>query len=452
MLDYTTVTWPFLLVLLYWAYFIKLPQMKKIISIRDGVLSSPDSIKLIGATLSEAKTNGAMITIGLLDGQKSLFKEISALFLKGEEEYKQVRKAIKREVLNLSEELFSEENHPCRIKIEKLFGQLQATLEDYKFKDSQLIYPLLLQYGELLTSFLVAQYLAIELNKPVVWIDSRELLSPELICSPEKISKNETVNKITERISKLNQESLFISQAFIFPTLTQEKNGSWNRWHFFSEAIYAQALDTKAVQVISIAEELNLVAFAKEGKMAQENISLEFNFNEALFLSAAQGIPLGKKALIAFEEIEAQFFLDTHDETQSISSLSIMPEVENKCVEIIYTKPKAQVKVFLEKENGHSIEGEEWAFFLEHLNQCGIFPTYINIAISSITFTANYTETIEADIQVIFESDFRIHLEKELYCVHCLNILEEDLPLYFQFSRIDYLHKSDNRLLVVYEN
>lgn len=147
----------------------------------------------------------------------------------------------------IATELFPDSNHPIHVGLRKLFGQLQAILDNKCSDNFDYAYDQVVSFGELFSTAILHHFLKDEgLNNNL--FDARELIRTDETYREGKVDWAETailINKTLLPLFALPQKQIVLTQGFIGSSREGYATTLGREGSDFSAAIFAYTLDAE---------------------------------------------------------------------------------------------------------------------------------------------------------------------------------------------------------------
>ncbi|MBW2960317.1 aspartate kinase [Mesonia aestuariivivens] len=204
--------------------------------------------------------------------------------------------------LQISQELFQNQQHPVFQKIIHFFEELETFLNRNKSPNYDFVYDQVICFGELISTTIVSEYLnfiSIENN----WLDARNLIKTDATYRDAKVNWTSTEDKIQK---KINKDKLYITQGFIASdahnfTTTLGREGS-----DYTAGIFAYCL--KAVDV-TIWKDVAGVLNADPRVFKNTQLLEEISYEEAIELAFYGASVIHPKTLQPLQKREIPLFV-----------------------------------------------------------------------------------------------------------------------------------------------
>ncbi|RAJ14990.1 aspartate kinase [Olleya aquimaris] len=168
-------------------------------------------VKNLISVLEQVGYNNTMIVVSAMGKTTNALEVVVGHYFDNK---KELQSAI-QDVINYHNtiilELFENENHPVFKVTNAFFEELKAFLKTNKSPDYNFVYDQVIGYGELLSTTIISQYLAIK-GFDNQWIDVRQLIKTDDYYRRANVNWEHTQALITKNI---NSQTLYITQGFL---------------------------------------------------------------------------------------------------------------------------------------------------------------------------------------------------------------------------------------------
>lgn len=175
-------------------------------SVKDakGVRNVANVIKLMGKSQK-------VIVISAMGKTTNSLEHIIDLYFANDDSLKTKIEELRTYHHNILDELFETKHHPAYTKVNYFFDELEIFLSRNKSPNFDFVYDQVVAFGELISTSIVSQFLAIE-GLENVWHDCRNLIDTDSTYRDANVNWVQTQSKVKAHI---NLDELNITQGFI---------------------------------------------------------------------------------------------------------------------------------------------------------------------------------------------------------------------------------------------
>ncbi|NOY95715.1 MAG: aspartate kinase [Chlorobi bacterium] len=237
-----------------------------------------DSVKNIGEIIRACDGN-LVVVVSAMGEMTNLFEELVRHYFRNEEGKWQIFKQAKSFHLNICIELFgSEERVPG--KINSLFRELEAHLQEPPSRHYDYEYDQLICYGELLSTTIISCYLN-ETGIANNWVDIRTCLKTDDTYREAKVNWDDTNLLVSESFNFVDT-NLYLTQGFIGSTIENSSTSLGREGSDFTGAIIANVLDA---EYLAIWKDVPGVLNADPKLLPATQMLNELSYREAIEMS-----------------------------------------------------------------------------------------------------------------------------------------------------------------------
>jgi aspartate kinase len=177
-----------------------------------GVIRNAEAIRLLADIISQQQER-CWIVLSAMNKTTNKLELLISEYLHDKQKFYQLFEEIKAFHLQIADDLGLDENEQATQGIHDLFDELKTVFSTYQHADFAMFYDQVVCYGELLSSFLIHQYL---LSRKIQnnFVDIRQLLKTDSSFRKARVNYDLSRQLVTNYVNQ-QYETLFITQGFI---------------------------------------------------------------------------------------------------------------------------------------------------------------------------------------------------------------------------------------------
>lgn len=186
-----------------------------------------------------------IVVVSAMGKTTNRLEEIVKLSFRGDDLYKLKLTSLKDYHEDIASKLFNNTLNEVLIEIDKLFGEIEATIEKHKNGEFNFFYDQVVTMGEILSTQLVSHYLLQE-GTPNEWVDIRKLLKTDENYRDATVDIPASTVNIKEIFSP-EIVKCFVTQGFIGSDLNGQVTSLGREGSDYTAALLANIMDVQKV-------------------------------------------------------------------------------------------------------------------------------------------------------------------------------------------------------------
>src|SRR5690606_34639014 len=144
--------------------------------------------------------------------------------------------------------LFPDVNHPVHNDVTNRFVEIEWILEEPPMDSYDYLYDQIVAVGELVSTTIVNHYLN-SIGLKSSWVDARDYILTDNTHREGRVDWNTTATRIQERLPRLLEDQLLVTQGFIGSTSENFTTTLGREGSDYSAAIFAACLDAESLTI-----------------------------------------------------------------------------------------------------------------------------------------------------------------------------------------------------------
>ena len=205
-----------------------------------------ENIKNVATVIKQSEERKLVVVVSAMGKMTNALETVVDDYFSALGEYENSLKLVYDFHHQIIRDLFNSTSHPCFLKIDAKFGQLQGFLENNKSKNHAFVYDQVVPYGELIASELISSYLS-EVGIKNEFLDVRKCIKTDDNYRDANVNWKKTQQKISELVPA---NGITVTQGFLGAedtnnfTTTLGREGS-----DYTAAIFGYCLNAESVTI-----------------------------------------------------------------------------------------------------------------------------------------------------------------------------------------------------------
>ena len=386
-----------------------------------------DSVRNVVEILLHHSNTPNIVIISAMHKTTNELEKLAQLAEEGDEaaaisQFEQI-KQFHVEIVN---DLFGQENKKVLALLETYFLQIQRVVEGILRLGEfpALMYDRIVAFGELLSTRIVAEYVA-WITQKCVWLDARELVKTDMQYGQAKVIWTVTAENIVREVKPiLAANKIVITQGFIAATLQGKTTTLGREGSDFSAAIFAYCLDAEKMIVWKdVPGVMNADPKLRKDALKMEKLSyeqaVEMTFYGATVIHPKTIQPLYTKKIPLY----VKSFKDMKAEGTCISA-----EADDQKTPIYISKPN-QIVLKITPKDFSFMDEEQVQYVYNKIIFCGLKANISQISAISLYVCFDNKTSLLKDMEAELLDRFKIESQSGFTLSTVINFTDADKAL-----------------------
>lgn len=207
-----------------------------------------EAIKNLVSIIRKEKTQNLLIVVSAMGKMTNKLEELSFAYVAGQENAHDLLEEIKAYHFNILNELFDNHSHPVFNDVANSFVEIEWLLEEEAIDPADYIYDQIVSIGEVLSTKIVAAYLA-ENGNSATWVDARNYIKTDNTYREGKVDWEKTELEVQRHLIPLLEKTIAVTQGFIGSTSENFTTTLGREGSDYSAAIFCACLNASALTI-----------------------------------------------------------------------------------------------------------------------------------------------------------------------------------------------------------
>ena len=223
--------------------------MIKVFKFGGASVNSADAVRNVGEILQQYSTDKVFIVLSAMGKTTNDLELLADSFFNQMSSTFSLFNNVKHYHLNITKELFAQEEHPVYTMLNQYFEDLASIVAESPSENFNYEYDRIVSFGELISTQILQHYLH-EIGFSIAWADARTMIETDNIYRSAKVDWQVSPRLIKQQCGKLFTDYDFvISQGFISRSSQGETTTLGREGSDFSAAVFAYTLDAENLTI-----------------------------------------------------------------------------------------------------------------------------------------------------------------------------------------------------------
>lgn len=202
----------------------------------------------LGRIVAAHKDSALLIVVSAMGKTTNLLERLVQCHVDGTGPATDLLEETKQYHDTIMQELFPDQRHPVHNDVANRFVEIEWILEEPPMDSYDYLYDQIVAVGELVSTTIVNHYLN-SIGLKSSWVDARDYILTDNTHREGRVDWNTTATRIQERLPRLLEDQLLVTQGFIGSTSENFTTTLGREGSDYSAAIFAACLDAESLTI-----------------------------------------------------------------------------------------------------------------------------------------------------------------------------------------------------------